>query len=119
VVDLQKYFSVVSTLSDLDILGVVHLLDVPFNQSKSRLKWMEYTQAGIPGIYSAVGEYPGNAYCTVPGNAPAKQWAEQILRAYECRQKILSQDKQRLAEVGHIGTGVRRWADIFLQVMHG
>jgi hypothetical protein len=120
VVELQKYFGVISTLSRREnILGIVHLLDVPFNQSKSRLKWMEYTQAGIPGIYSAVGEYPGHANCTVSGDAPAKQCAERIIDAYERRQEILSQDKQRLAEVGYMNTGIKHWEDIFLQVMHG
>ena len=118
VVDLQKYFSVISTLGQRhDILGIVHLLDVPFNRSKSRLKWMEYTQAGIPGIYSDVGEYAGNARCTVQSDVSA--WAERIVDAYERRQEILAKDKQRLAEVGYMDTGVNYWEDIFLQAAHG
>jgi len=120
VVDLHRYFSVISTLGRRqNILSIVHLLDVPFNHAKSRLKWMEYTQAGIPGIYSDVGEYPGHAYCTIPSSATAGQWVERIINAYEHRQAILVKDKQRLEEVGYMDTGIKYWEDIFLKVMHG
>jgi GT2 family glycosyltransferase/glycosyltransferase involved in cell wall biosynthesis len=34
------------------------LLDEPLNQSKSALKFFEYSGLGVPGIFSGVGEYP-------------------------------------------------------------
>jgi len=116
-VDLVGYFGSLQSLGKLsNIMGVVPLEDVLFNQSKSKLKWMEYTYAGIPGIYSNLAEYPGYANCTVAGGATAKQWAEQIADAYEHRQKILVKDKQRLAEVGYMDTGIEHWENAFLKI---
>jgi GT2 family glycosyltransferase/Flp pilus assembly protein TadD/glycosyltransferase involved in cell wall biosynthesis len=37
--------------------GVVPLEDIPYNQAKSHIKWLEYSICGLPGIYSKVGEY--------------------------------------------------------------
>jgi hypothetical protein len=119
-VSLRDYFGTLKALGKSpNILGIQHLLDTQFNRSISKLKWMEYTYAGIPGIYSNLAEYPGYANCTVPGNASAKQWADQIVDAYERREEILAKDKQRLEEVGYMDTGIKHWEDIFLQVMHG
>jgi len=116
-VDLPGYFGSLQSLGKLpNVMGVVPLEDTLFNQSKSKLKWMEYTHAGIPGIYSSLAEYPGYANCTVPGNATAKQWAERIMDAYERRQEILVRDKQRLAEVGYMDTGVEYWENAFLKI---
>ena len=41
---------------DIDIL-VAPLIDNPFSQSKSHLKFLEYSTLGIPGIYSDVTPY--------------------------------------------------------------
>lgn len=119
-VDLSTYFGMLQSLGRLpNVLGIHPLQDTQFNRSISKLKWMEYTYAGIPGIYSHLAEYPGYADCTVSGNATAKQWAEHIMDAYEHRYEILSRDKQRLDEVGYMDTGIKHWEDIFLQVAHG
>ncbi len=117
---IDHYFGILQSLGKLtNVLGVVPLLDTLFNKSRSKLKWMEYTYAGIPGIYSNLAEYPGYANYTVSGGATAKQWAEQIIDAYERREEILAEDTQRLTEVGYMDTGIRYWEDIFLRVMHG
>lgn len=116
-VNLQGYFSILQAFGKLhNIMGIIPLEDTLFNQSKSKLKWMEYTYAEIPGIYSHLAEYPGYANRTVPGNATAKQWAEHIIDAYEHRQEILSRDKRRLDEVGYMDTGVKYWEEAFLKI---
>ncbi len=116
-VDLVGYFGSLRSLGKLsNTMGVVPLEDTLFNQSKSKLKWMEYTYAGIPGIYSNLAEYPGHANCVVPGGATAKQWAERIIDAYERRQEILGRDNQRLTEVGYMDTGVEYWENAFLKI---
>ena len=36
---------------------IAPLIDSPFNACKSALKFLEYSSLGVPGIYSAVGQY--------------------------------------------------------------
>lgn len=38
-------------------VGIIPLLNDDFNQSKSVVKFLEYTAAGVPSVVSAVGEY--------------------------------------------------------------
>jgi hypothetical protein len=116
-VDLRGYFGTLQSLGMLsNVMGVIPLEDTLFNKSKSKLKWMEYTHAGIPGIYSNLAEYPGHANCTVQGGTKAKQWAERIVDAYESRYEILSRDKQRLGEIGYMDTGIKYWENAFLKI---
>jgi|GEM_PF-1327582 len=53
------YYQYVSLLRKLDVdFALVPLQDTDFNQSKSHIKWLEYSACRIPGIYSRVGAYP-------------------------------------------------------------
>ncbi len=117
---LQGYFANLLALGrNPNIMGVVPLARCPFNESKSRLKWLEYTHAGIPGLYSASAEYPECASALAPTRACCKEWVEVILSAFSRRQEILKKDQARLAEIGHIDTGVDLWQECFLAVARG
>lgn len=48
-------------------LAIAPLTDHPFNQSKSDLKWLEYSICGIPGIYSDVTPYRNSVTHGVDG----------------------------------------------------
>jgi len=41
-------------------IAVVPLIDHPFNQCKSHIKWLEYSALGIPAIFSNLAEYKKN-----------------------------------------------------------
>jgi len=53
--DYARYAEVIRKL-DANF-SLVPLLDSQFNNSKSNIKWLEYSAAGIPGIYSNVEPY--------------------------------------------------------------
>ncbi|WFP51675.1 glycosyltransferase [Methylomonas sp. EFPC3] len=53
-----NYKDYASYLKSLDIhIALVPLKDTKFNQCKSNIKWLEYSAAGIPGIYSDITPY--------------------------------------------------------------
>jgi glycosyltransferase involved in cell wall biosynthesis len=52
------YLTYAKTLRSLQIhLALIPLRDTLFNRAKSNIKWLEYSAAGIPGIYSDVTPY--------------------------------------------------------------
>ena len=53
--DYQEYATTFQT-QDIDIL-IAPLIDSPFSQSKSHVKFLEYSTLGVPGIYSNVTPY--------------------------------------------------------------
>jgi len=54
----KKYANYSHILQKLNIdIILVPLLENKFNQSKSNIKWLEYSSIGIPGIYSDVTPY--------------------------------------------------------------
>ena len=59
------------------------LLDSPFNQSKSALKFLEYAALGVPAIFSSVGEYPAVVKHRENGlliaSDRAEEWEEAIV----------------------------------------
>ncbi len=55
---LPGYREYADQLKGLDVhLALVPLEDTPFNRCKSNIKWLEYSAAGIPGIYSDITPY--------------------------------------------------------------
>ncbi|MDT4291370.1 glycosyltransferase family 1 protein [Methylomonas sp. MO1] len=53
-----NYKDYASCLKELDIhIALVPLKDTKFNQCKSNIKWLEYSAAGILGIYSDITPY--------------------------------------------------------------
>ena len=53
--DYQEYATAFQT-QDIDIL-IAPLIDSPFSQSKSHVKFLEYSTLGVPGVYSNVTPY--------------------------------------------------------------
>lgn len=54
----KNYERYAALLRGLDAhIALVPLLDTDFNRAKSNIKWLEYSAAGIPGIYSDVEPY--------------------------------------------------------------
>ncbi len=55
---VSSYWDYAQKLRNLDVdFAVVPLADNLLNQSKSRIKWLEYSICRIPGIFSNIGEY--------------------------------------------------------------
>ena len=59
IIDFQRnYTHYAKQLKELDVhAALVPLEDTKFNQSKSNIKWLEYSAAGIPGAYSDITPY--------------------------------------------------------------
>jgi glycosyltransferase involved in cell wall biosynthesis len=58
-------------------LAFAPLADNPLNQSKSALKFLEYAALGVPGIFSAIGEYSAFVKDRVNGLLVASNSAEE------------------------------------------
>ena len=65
-------------------IGLAPLIDHPFNQAKSHVKWLDYAMAGIPGVYQdidaydAVVERESSAHQTGLLATTPEHWYEQI-----------------------------------------
>lgn len=54
----QAYQDYAKRLQEEEIdIALVPLEDTPFNRCKSNIKWLEYSMAGIPGVYAALPPY--------------------------------------------------------------
>ncbi len=85
--------------------GIAPLAATPFNEAKSALKFLEYAALGLPGIFSAVGEYPEVVEDGINGilcrsNRP-DEWQENMVkmaREPELRDKLAVGARARLRE---------------------
>jgi len=77
-------------------IAIAPLEDNEFNGAKSAIKYMEYSAAGLPGVYSRVGEYPTTVRNGETGQLTenaAGNWfgaIQQLVRSPELR-RVLAQ----------------------------
>ena len=80
----STYKDYAARLRSLDVnFALIPLLDTEFNRSKSNIKWLEYSAAGIPGIYSRVSPYENSIQDAHDGLLVANKteaWKEAIYR---------------------------------------
>lgn len=110
----QKTYDYLATLTDLGhrfkTIGVVPLEENHFNQSKSRLKVLEYGMANIPVVYSAVGEYAElRRGEMVPPNAPAISWSCGIRQVMAKHKQLATAAKQSIEGCCTADIGINLW----------
>jgi GT2 family glycosyltransferase/glycosyltransferase involved in cell wall biosynthesis len=74
--------------------GIAPLADNPINQSKSNLKYLDYTALGIPGIYSNIGPYSETIKTNKNGilvNNSTKEWVSAL--------EVFIKDKEKRVEI--------------------
>jgi glycosyltransferase involved in cell wall biosynthesis len=89
-VDVDAFYPCYANL-DIDI-GLVPLIDHPFNWAKTCRKFQEYSIVGAPTIASPVGNYnnlPNDIVTLVPNNLSPESWIETISSLIEDRDKRL------------------------------
>ena len=87
-VSVDSFYSCFANL-DIDI-GLVPLIDHPFNWAKTCRKFQEYSICGAPTIASPVGNYndlPKDTVTLVPENLSPKSWTETISRLIEDKEE--------------------------------
>jgi len=84
VVPWVDFYTYPQALYALDAtIGVVPLVDIPFNYGKSDLKLLEFGAVGLPSVFSDIG--PNGPYVNAPvkvENSP-KMWVESICNLLE------------------------------------
>jgi hypothetical protein len=120
-ISAQRTYDYIATLVDLGqrfkTIGVVPLEKNAFNESKSRLKMLEYSNAKIPGVYSAVGEYAETRRGEmVPPDAPATSWACGIRLVMTRHKQLSSAAKQSIENCCTADLSVGMWERAYGQL---
>jgi len=87
-----------ASLASLDIdIGLVPLIDHPFNWAKTCRKFQEYSILGAPTIASPIGNYnllPKDVVTLVPDNLDPKSWIETLSYFIENKEARLAQGER-------------------------
>jgi len=119
------YYDYLNNLHQKKIdLGLAPLIDNSFNECKSNIKFLEYTLAGIPGVYSKVGPYKNTIKNGVTGflvkKNNEKQWVEALTNILE-NPKSLNQiraNAQKFMEDSFmLKDHYREWWDTYLHML--
>lgn len=96
-------------------VGVVPLVDIPFNHAKSNIKGLEYAAAGIPFVASPLPEYVKLAEEYGIGRIAksAKDWQNHILELSSVGVRVEEADRQReLVKQFSIKTQAKSWDEL-------
>jgi glycosyltransferase involved in cell wall biosynthesis len=103
-------------------IGLVPLLDNPFNQAKSALKGLEYAACGVPFAASASAEYVALGSGTLIGESLSDQTPQAWIAALERlldpairRQQAAAQARRVAAE--DISWRWQEWEDLYLELV--
>ena len=88
----QNIYNYPMFLKNLNIdMGIAPILDIDFNRSKSNIKALEYTAAGIPAVYSDVEPYKNLTYTSKSGEEMINQ-IEFLVDSDDERKKVFEND---------------------------
>ncbi len=99
-------------------LALAPIEDTPINNSKSELKYLEYTALNVPCIFSNLGPYKENIQDGITGllaENNTKDWEEKIIKLIEdvnLRKNILTNAKRDVRENYLLNTSVVLWENI-------
>jgi glycosyltransferase involved in cell wall biosynthesis len=120
-----EYPDFVDRLSDEEIdLAIAPLLENPFNDCKSHLKFLEYSALGIPGVYSLVGPYQSVVRSGENGflSSNLMEWEmnlRNLIEKPQLRQFIGRRALQTLQEDWLLSRNAFRWMEVYHQVIQG
>lgn len=108
-------------IAGMDI-GIVPLMDRPFNQAKSALKGMEYAACGVPFVASSSPEYvwfgSGALVGTSFGDQSPDKWIEAIERLLDPATRA-TQAQHQSERLAHEDIALRwtDWEEIYLELV--
>lgn len=102
-------------------IGVIPLVDIPFNHAKSNIKGLEYAAAGIPFVASPLPEYVllAEEYGIGRLAKTKADWVRHITALMDC--DVRSEEAERQRAAIHVNkldakTQARRWDDLLWSV---
>jgi glycosyltransferase involved in cell wall biosynthesis len=105
-------------MSQID-LAIAPLADHPFNQSKSNLKWLEYSICRIPGIYSRITPYSSSIAHGYTGwlvENSTEAWVEALERLINdgsLREELATNAYQEVWSKHRLEVGADRWDSLY------
>jgi hypothetical protein len=111
------------TQQDCDVL-IAPLEDNEFNQSKSSLKFLEYSTLGVPGVYSklppyeAIVEHGDNGYLA----SSPQDWEKYLSKLIEnpsLRNKLAVQAQQTVKDQWLLSQKYTDWSRVYHQALSG
>lgn len=102
-------------------VGLVPLVDRPFNRGKSNIKWQEYSSAGVPTIASNVGEFKKLkvSETAILANTP-KQWERAMQDAIDGNSHFsqVKLNSERLVTADYnIKTNIKDWDATYRRII--
>lgn len=100
-------------------IAVAPLEDTKLNNSKSIIKYLEYSALGVPGIFSPIGPYKrhivNNKNGVLVKDNSVKSWEESLINLINdesLRKNILKNSKKDIEENFSMGLAVNSWKQI-------
>lgn len=99
-------------------IGIAPILDNPFNESKSELKWLEYTALGVPTVASNVGPYARAMAKTAAGgfivdNDDWEFWLTALIKDnQQFRNALAKKSYEFIQERYDINKQIHRWLEV-------
>ncbi len=99
----------------LDV-GLAPLIDNDFNRSKSNIKYLEYSMAGIPTVASDLTPYQGEGIISVTSKG---SWGEAIEQALNLHPITADQRREAVIKKYSIENNIKLWKDTFWDLCNG
>ncbi|MBI1296827.1 glycosyltransferase [bacterium] len=106
-------------------IGLAPLQETPFNRCKSDLKFLDYSAAGVPGIFSAGPVYSPGVEHGVTGwlaDSSVESWRDALLTllaAPDLRRQIAANAQRHLLQQRTLAQHGHEWAAVLEAVLYG
>lgn len=118
-VDVEKFPTYLNSLG-FDI-GIIPVVDRPFNRGKSNIKWQEYSLANIPTIASNVGEYKAIKHNVTGLLAYSEsEWyfyLEQLIKDANLRKSLAKEAKQTVLANYTMSHNIHLWDETYRTII--
>jgi len=115
---IETYFSILRTV--MADIGIAPLLVNSFNETKSNIKWIEYTIAGVPTVASRVAPYERDIENGKTGFLVSNpgEWRDVLEEKFHDRenkkwQKIVDNSRLIIEQKYNIGKVKDQWNQVF------
>lgn len=102
-------------------IGLIPVVDRPFNRGKSNIKWQEYSMLGIPTIASDVGEYraitPNETGLLAQNEDEWYLHMKRLIEDAELRKELGRKAKQHVTKNYNIATNVGQWDQVYREII--
>lgn len=102
-------------------VGIVPVVNRPFNLGKSNIKWQEYSMAGIPTIASKTGEYKVIEHGVTGILADSEEswyfWMEKLMRETKLRLELAANAKRYVSEHYNIAVGIKEYERAYGEIL--